>query len=45
MLAIDVRRHCAPFAWGSTIEELSKEFNDLSLTRLGTCIWKRELNT
>jgi len=30
----------APFAWGCTIEELSKEPNDLSLTRLG-----RELDT
>lgn len=45
MLALDVKGHCAPFAWGSAIEELSKELNDLSLTRLGTCILRRESDT
>jgi len=44
MLALDVKRHCAPFAWGFTIEELSKELNDLSLTILGTYILKWESN-
>jgi len=42
MLALDIGRHCVPSTWGPTTEESSKEPNDLSLTRLGTCMYIRE---